>query len=128
VFSCHVGKKLASLCARSGEPKELIYRFGTPRDLELVYPSADRKGAFTTSTVPLAGGGVTAVAFTQDRYEYRVYSKISRGAGATPEERVPEFEDGIEVIFNGKRLKQLVCDDGGEGFRQSVDWLPGGSR
>lgn len=123
VFSCHVGGKTVSLCRPSGLRQELIYRFGTPARVELTHPGPGSLAAapFTRDTTPLAGGGVTAVVFRRGQYQYSVYSKVARGAGP---ERAPEFEDGIVISRRGKPVRQLVCDDGGEGFRESLDWLP----
>lgn len=123
VFSCHVGGKTVSLCRPSGLRQELIYRFGTPARVELTHPDPGSLAAapFTRETAPLAGGGVTTVVFRRGQYQYGVYSKVARGAGP---ERAPEFEDGIVISRRGKPVRRLVCDDGGEGFRESLDWLP----
>ncbi len=130
VFSCQIGAKLVSLCRPSEARKELIYKFGTPEQLDLIYPdrSTGGKGTFRVSSAPLVGGGITTITFRRGAYEYGVYSKVGRSAeGTAPEDRVPEFEDGIVISKKGKRLKQLICDDGGAGFRESVDWIGRGS-
>jgi hypothetical protein len=127
VFSCHVGRKIISLCRPSSSPRTLTYRYGVPRRVELTYPrhGPQAAGAFYTSTAPLFGGGVTTVAFTNAGYEYRIYSKISRADnGGRQEDRTPVFEDGLVIFRNGKQVRQLVCDDGGEGFREDIAWLP----
>lgn len=125
VFSCHLGKKTVSLCRPAGPEKTLVYRYGTSAKLELVYPDVARheKGAFTQSTKPVFGGGVTSVIFQRGNYEYRVYSKLGRSSGASQDDRYPEFEDGVVIMQAGKELKKLVCDDSGEGFREGVEWL-----
>lgn len=127
VFSCHVGGKTVSLCRPSGLRQELIYRFGTPARVELTHPGPGSLAAapFTRATAPLAGGGVTTVVFRRGQYQYSVYSKVARGAGP---EHAPEFEDGIVISRRGKPVRRLVCDDGGEGFRESLDWLPQAAR
>lgn len=127
VFSCHVGKKVISLCRPSGSPRELTYRYGAPGRLELVHPGGGRQatGGFYTSSSPLFGGGVTTVAFTRANHEYRIYSKIGRADSGGPQgSRTPIFEDGLVISRSGKQVRQLVCDDGGEGFREDIDWLP----
>jgi hypothetical protein len=127
VFSCHAGSKTVSLCRPSGLRQELVYRFGTPAKVELTHPGVGRFAAapFTRETAPLAGGGVTSVGFQRGEYQYSVYSKMARGAGP---ERAPEFEDGVIISRRGKPVRQLVCDDGGEGFRENLDWLPEATR
>lgn len=120
VFACHIGSKTVSLCRPSALARELTYRFGTPATIELAYPPAGKRlrAPFTVSTAPLAGGGITSVAFRRGQYQYAVYSMVGRSDGA------PLFEDGVIVSRRGKEVAKLVCDDGGEGFREGLDWLP----
>ena len=121
-------KKLISLCRPYGPQRQLIYKFGEPRKLDMVYPNPARgeTAAFQVTTLPIFGGSITSVAFIRGRYEYRVYSKVGRSdGGSSPQERTPEFEDGILIFQDGKRIRQLVCDDGGEGFRENIEWIPG---
>jgi hypothetical protein len=120
VFSCTVGAKLVSLCRSGTEPRRLGYRFGTPTHIELAYPEAGADGTFERSSGPLYGGAITGVSFRRGEYEYGVYARIGRAAGGGD----PEFEDGLAIARSGKRIKTLVCDDGGAGFRESIDWLP----
>ena len=126
VFSCQLDKKTVSLCSPAGQEKSLIYRYGTPNKIELVHQGAggDGKAAFTKSSKPLFGGGITYINFQRGEYEYSVYSKLGRSEGASQEDRYPEFEDGIVIKKAGKEVKKLVCDDGGEGFRENIEWLP----
>jgi hypothetical protein len=120
VFSCHLAGKTVSLCRPEQAPKQLTYRYGAPAHLELVYPArgAGGKGEFYTSSAPLVGGGETSVAFTRGAYEYGIYSRIGRAGGD------PVFEDGIVIWRGGRKVRQLVCEDGGEGFREDISWLP----
>ena len=72
----------------------------------MVYPDPARRetAAFHASTSPLFGGGITNVSFNRGRYEYRVYSKVGRSdGGSSPQERTPEFEDGILIFQDGKQ-------------------------
>lgn len=127
VFSCRAGQRLVSLCRTSPAGKALVFRFGTAQALEVVYPDAASAlpGKFTVSQAPLVGGGKTAVVFRWEWTEYRVFSQVSRGSDDGPSgQRFPVFEDGLEMRRAGRRPTRLVCDDGGEGFRESVDWLP----
>lgn len=128
VFSCHIAHKTLSLCRPSALRQELVYRFGTPGKVELTHPQPGHEALaspFTLAAAPLYGGGETSVAFRRGDFEYRIYSKVGRGAGP---ERTPEFEDGILVSRRGKPIRQMVCDDGGEGFRENLDWLPAAAR
>jgi hypothetical protein len=127
VFSCHIGARTLSLCRPSSLRQELVYRFGTRRRVELAYPEPGLRAlpGFEISSTPLVGGGVTTVTFRRGEYEYRIYSKAGRGDDPA---RTPQFEDGLVVARNGKPVRHLVCDDGGEGFREGLDWLPKAAR
>ena len=120
VFSCTIGAKLVSMCRTGAEPKRLSYRFGAPGRVELAYPDPGAAGAFEWSTGPLYGGGITTVSFKRGPYEYGVYARVGRAAGGGE----PEFEDGLAIARDGKRIQTKVCDDGGAGFRESIEWLP----
>src|SRR5262245_7983481 len=127
VFSCHVGSKIISLCRPLASPRVLTYRYGTPAHVELMHPGRrlEEPGEFYTSSAPLFGGGETTVAFTRADYEYKIYSKIGRAdSGESQEDRTPIFEDGLVISRSGKQVSQLVCDDGGAGFREDISWLP----
>lgn len=123
VFSCHAGARTVSLCRPSALRQELIYRFGTRDRVELAWPQPGSRvlPGFELSSTPLVGGGVTTVTFRRGQYEYQIYSKAGRSEGPG---RTPQFEDGLVVVRNGKPVRQLVCDDGGEGFREDLGWLP----
>jgi hypothetical protein len=126
VFSCHVGSKIISLCRPLESPRVLTYRYGTPAHVELVHPGRgpEEKGEFYTSRAPLFGGGETTLAFTRADYEYKIYSKIGRAdSGTSQEDRTPIFEDGLVISQSGKQVRHLMCDDGGEGFREDISWL-----
>jgi hypothetical protein len=127
VFSCHLGRTILSLCRPLESPRGLTYRYGTPAHVEVVYPSRgpEEQGRFYTSSAPLFGGGETTLAFTRADYEYKIYSKIGRAdRGESQEDRTPIFEDGLVISQSGKPVRHLVCDDGGEGFREDISWLP----
>jgi len=123
VFSCSIGWKLVSLCSNAVAPKSLTYRFGTPDTIELIHPAAGAAGVFTWSNTPLYGGGITSVNFKRESYEYSVYARLGRTPGDR-NEGAPEFEDGVTISRGGRLIKSLICDDGGAGFRQNIEWLP----
>jgi hypothetical protein len=127
VFSCHVEKKIISLCREAQSPRDLTYRYGVRGRLDVVYPArrSPATGAFYRATLPLFGGAVETITFTRSGYEYSVYSKVDRTEGGSSQEsRIPNFEDGVVISRQGKQLRQLVCDDGGDGFREPIDWIP----
>jgi hypothetical protein len=118
---------MVSLCRPSSLRQELIYRFGTRDRVELAWPQPGARllPGFELSVTPLVGGGVTSVSFRRGAYQYRIYSKTGRSDDPG---RIPQFEDGLVVAHNGKPVRHLVCDDGGEGFREELDWLPKAAR
>jgi hypothetical protein len=127
IFSCHVEKKIISLCRPSQAKQSLIYRYGTLGHVELLYPVPGKqsKTDFYRSSNPLYGGEDVNISFKRSTYEYSLYSKIGRAdSDEHQESREPIFEDGLTIFRNGKVLKQLVCDDGGEGFREDINWIP----
>jgi hypothetical protein len=73
----------------------------------------------------LYGGGIVSVSFQVGDYKYNVYAKNGRLKDDTQgEDRTPYAEDGLLLSRNGKPIQQLVCDDGGQGFRSDISWLP----
>ena len=127
VFSCRIGARLVSLCQPSPVHRALVFRMGSEQSLDAVYPdpASGRPGEFSLLEAPLAGGGLTAVVFRHGGVEYRVYSRVSRGDDQRVSgQRIALFEDGVEIRLQGGRPTCLVCDDGGAGFLEAVDWLP----
>lgn len=126
MLSCQVaGRKMVSLCSNGpAAAPQLAYRFGAPGRVELVYPARGSAGVFYRTSAPLIGGGITTVGFSRGGYDYSVYAKSSQPGGAAGGGGDPDFEDGLIVSRGGKRLRTLVCSDGGAGFRQPIDWLP----
>ena len=122
VFACSVEGKIVSLCRSPGHEDGLSYRFGTPAAVELRYPQPGQRArpAFSVSTEPLIGGGVTRVAFQRGAYTYTVYSRVGRA----PDGSTPEFEDGVTVERRGRLLRHLRCEDGGAGFREPLAHTP----
>ncbi|WP_292998375.1 hypothetical protein [Nevskia sp.] len=119
-FSCHLGKKQVSLCQAANAGKAWRYRYGTPAKIELAFPEAETGDAalFSASEKPTNGGANSVVSFARGGYEYRVFSRVAKG-----EDGEPTFEDGLEVVKDGKLVSHRVCDDGGEGFRVDVSAL-----
>ncbi len=127
IFSCHTKNKIISLCASLQAEKSLVYRYGKLGHEELIYsePVNHNKSSFYTSAHALYGGDETSIAFKIATYEYKIYSQIGRAdSDDHQEDRIPKYEDGLTIFLNGKVLKNLVCDDGGAGFREDISWIP----
>ena len=119
-FSCHLGKKQVSLCQAADAGKAWRYRYGTPAKVELAFPAAGtgKAARFAVSETPTHGGANPVVSFARGGYQYRVFSRVAKG-----EDGEPMFEDGLEVLRDGKPMSRRVCDDGGEGFRVDIGSL-----
>ena len=86
VFNCSTGKKTVSVCASqaiSTTSGYLQYRFGRIGALEMKIPvdmklsSAD----IQANTLMFSGGGGAYIRFTNQRFNYVVYTAIGRGWG-----------------------------------------------
>ena len=113
---------MVSLCRPVEAPQAVVYRYGRAAQVELAAAggAGPQPTAFWRENAPLIGGGETRVGFERGSYEYRIYSKV-QAKGAQGE---PDFEDGVIVLRRGRVVRKMVCDDGGEGFREKIDWLP----
>lgn len=121
VFACHFGQKMVALCSTSNNTKVLTYRFGQPKAIELSVSESKHKNRFRILTSPLYGGGLTTVSFSRGEYEYKLYSKVSRSESEdSTGQSEPVFEDGLIIVKSHKQIKQLICDDGGNGFREDI--------
>ncbi len=114
VFSCHVGKKLLSLCMAkpaAGQSGYLQYRFGPLQRPELVYPKALEPAAqnFFYSTASYAAGGEARVRFSVNAYDYIVYSKITSGPPGKGGYRAKDLSAGLVVLNNKKQIGHFQC-------------------
>lgn len=103
-FSCAVGRKVASLCASADLSKTtgyVQYRYGRPGKIEMTYPQdkVHPSAVFKWGVLGFAGGGTDYYRFSNEGYDYVVYSGMGRGW----------TQEGIVVEKSGKRLQSLVC-------------------
>ena len=122
VFACQLASRPVALCGQGQPLARLAYRYGRPGRLEMQHVAAP--DSFFRTTTPLYGGGETAVGFARRGWHYQLYSRNTRGPGATPAERVPIVEDGLIVSRPGQPAMPRVCSDGGAGFRVDVTAIP----
>jgi hypothetical protein len=112
VFSCSVTYKIASLCARLDEQKQvkaLWYRFGSwGKKPELVFPTRgdDFRNQFTAVFGGGAKGSYSAISFHRGAHSYTLYS--SHAAFETDER---SNGAGIRIKKNGAEVEDLWCDD-----------------
>jgi hypothetical protein len=105
VFSCPVGKgKFASLCASTdlGEQRgTLVYRFGRPGALELVFPETPShpRELFRRGTLASAGGGGDFVRFSRGPYTYTLYADVGPAGESA----------GVAVSKDGQAAAHLPC-------------------
>jgi hypothetical protein len=105
-FSCHIGAKVASLCASkdlSGKRGWAQYRFGQVGRIELAYPQSKQhpRVFMRHGVIPISNGGTDYYRFTNHGYTYVVYSGIAPGWE----------KEGVVVEKGGRRISSLVCRD-----------------
>ncbi len=105
-FSCHVGARIASLCASpdlSPSKGYVQYRYGRKSAVELTYPASKEHPSnyFRWGVLGFSGGGTDYFRFSNLGYDYVVYSGMGRGWQ----------KEGVAVEKDGKRLASLVCRD-----------------
>jgi hypothetical protein len=105
-FSCHVGAKIASLCASpdlSPDQGWVQYRFGKKGAVELTYPAVKEhpRKYFRWGVNGYSGGGTDYFRFSNGGYDYVVYSGFGKGW----------TKEGVAVEKDGKRVASLVCKD-----------------
>jgi len=114
VFGCNLGRKMASVCASHGVTQttgHVQYRFGTPSDLELVYPAKlePPKGHFFYSQAMFSGGDGSRIRFRNKDHEYFVFSKSVRTNFTAGEPNEPQESAGVFTRFNGRFSATRVC-------------------
>jgi hypothetical protein len=113
VFTCKLKAKTASLCASNaaagGEPA-VQYRFGTPRRVELRFPSAPQPAGelFWLSTTMYSGGGEARIRFRNADTDYILFDATTRtGFGGGPNN--PQFTAGIATRVDGRLTSVRTC-------------------
>lgn len=102
--SCRVGKKIASFCVSENQSVEnayIQYRFGTPKEIEFVFP-ADRtqsKSLFFNSMRTYTDGAEMRLSFKSGDYHY-IFFNIDSPHGDSR---------GIYIFKNGTLIKELPC-------------------
>jgi hypothetical protein len=81
VFSCHTGRKIASVCASKAftlDSGYMQYRFGTRESIELVYPHSKlpTKNHFYYYDIGYSRGWINHLSFENGKLKYIVYSNF----------------------------------------------------
>lgn len=105
IFSCKIGKKIASVCAAqelSAQKGYLQYRFGRKGAPEIVLPDtvAPSPQGVYGKTLAFAGGGGAYLRFVSGHYSYIVYTALRRGRGSTA---------GVAVERDDRPKTSLCC-------------------
>lgn len=116
IFTCSTGKKFASLCASSQFSKNsgyVQYRYGRPQKIELLYPETLKPSQrnFTLSNTGFSGGGASYIRFQNNGYEYFLYDSTVRTNFKAGEPNYPQFDAGIVVRQNSKKISTKHCKD-----------------
>ena len=104
VFDCHLGQKVAELCASSDLTPtggRLYYIYGRPGAIELRLPNANDRASrpFAEGVLGFSGGGADYVRIKNGRFAYVVYSGFAPGWA----------QDGLVVERDGKRISSQIC-------------------
>lgn len=107
VFSCHLGRKVVSVCASKALDAQsgyLQYRFGALGKSEFLFPKTDvaPKTVVLSKSLMFAGGGGAYLRFTNGETSYVVYTAIGKGWGT---------KDGVAVERKGKTIAHFDCKD-----------------
>jgi hypothetical protein len=133
-FSCSVdnGKKQAAVCARHGDSGTLSdsylqYRFGTPGNLEVVFPKEIVKvgsiGQFAWRRDYEPGNPVVSfwTRFNDGLDEYEItYERRPRVLG-----RTDDFvtSAAINIVHEGKKPTKMMCNKVSPNALMALDWL-----
>lgn len=122
IFGCEVKDKLVSVCSSKNLTKTtgyVQYRFGTPDNIELVYPKTEisPEGRFFLSSTGYAGGGANMIRFNNDGYEYLIFDSMVRTHFVPDEPNYPEFKAGIVTRYQGKTTSSRLCEDNDASIR-----------
>jgi len=125
VFNCKLKNKTLSLCGASNlkQVNEFKYRFGTSKKLELIYPNAQTRGQFWSSSTMYSGGGESRVHFKNGAIDYILFENTIRtGFGDGPNN--PEFNAGIVTKENGKITSIRHCSNDAQILQSSLKHMP----
>ncbi len=114
VFSCHVGKKVLSLCMSkpdAGESGYMQYRFGPLNRPELVFPKALESATknFFLSSAGYSAGGEARVRFSIGTYDYILYSKVTSAPPDASGIREKFSSAGLVILNSKKPIGDLQC-------------------
>lgn len=101
-FSCGLKSKNISVCRNSEDA--LIYRFGTPKKIEL-----ELESEVHFSRTAFCGGGEGHLTFFNGNYRYVVYSSISNGRWLDDGTREKVERAGVYVAKGDKLLTDIEC-------------------
>lgn len=111
LFECIIGGKLASICIGHSNAKFPQYRFGTYKNIELVYPQSMRgkEGELRLSRAMYSGGGEVHIRFSRNEYEYIMYDSTIRTSFGADARNETDFRSGIVIKRRGKIIVDRQC-------------------
>ena len=116
VFSCTLGAKTASICASPDLTETsgyVQYRFGTDKQLELVYPKTllPPKAKFFFSSTAYAGGDADRIRFKIAGFDYVVFHSMIRTNFKPGEPNDPQESAGLVTRSKGNYGRPRKCDN-----------------
>lgn len=119
VYICAFKQKTVSVCATN---RTVTYRYGAAgkTDLTIVSDGADGKTHATSIRGPGRGGFQTSMRFSNNGYEYIVYSAIGGSETAVP----GRHWSGLVVMKGGDQVSNQECPTTGPGQQFTFDTAP----
>lgn len=103
LFSCLVGGKLVSICAR---PDGAIYRYGRPGRVEM------RSGDLRFARRGYSGGGEQQIWFASGDYRYVIYDRLVRTSFGADGRHDPQASAGLLIQRAGRTVSDRQCRGG----------------
>ena len=105
VFSCPIGKKIASVC---GHDASAVYRFGKPGHVEL-----EARGlSFAERT--FSGGGESQISFDNKGYRYIVFDSLVRTSFGADGQHDAQAKTGLIIQRSDKTVSNVKCGGSAE--------------
>ena len=119
VYACAFKEKAVSVCATN---RVVTYRYGASGkiDLKITSNGSDGHAHLGTARGPGGGGEQTSLRFSNDGYEYIVYSAI----GGTGTDVAGRHWSGLVVMKGGQEISSVQCPARGPAQRFTLDNAP----
>jgi hypothetical protein len=127
IYQCGIGRQLAAVCGSRAPTPHAQYRFGTPGHIALAVPGPGQSGGLSWAREMYSGGGALQIRFSNEGYDYAIYSRTVRTGFGRDGRNNPRFSDGVMVRRGGRLISNRSCTTQTSGDAQAEDYMPEGS-